>query len=215
MKPNPRGRPFRSGTPRLPRAERRESLLQAATACFVESGYDATSMDAIAERGGVSKPVLYQHFDSKHELFMEILMAAVNELQKRVKSVLDAGHEPRERVRSVVEAYYAYLEDHPDGSALLYSSATASDPTILGVIKQLNRSLADEFASSITKSSPIGDAAAHLLGCGLAGLLTTSGEHWFMQPDDIDRQQAIEHIAGVAWSGMQYFPSSETDAPVE
>ncbi len=202
MKPNPRGRPFKSGTPRLPRAERRESLIKAAIACFVERGYDATSMDSIAERGGVSKPVLYQHFDSKHDLYMEILLTAVNRLRERVTAVLDNSEAPYDRVKAVVTAYFTFVDEECDASKLIYSAALASDQKIFTVVQNLTHSLAREFADNIAASADVDKPSAELLGFGLAGMLTTASEQWFNEPNEIPRETAIKALTKLSFFGI-------------
>ncbi|MFC0581376.1 TetR/AcrR family transcriptional regulator [Micrococcoides hystricis] len=202
MKPSPRGRPFKSGTPRLPRAERRESLLKAATESFVERGYDGTSMDSIAERGGVSKPVLYQHFDSKHDLYMEILLAAVRQLRDRVTAVLDNSQAPYDRVRAVVTAYFTFVDEECDASKLIYTAAVASDQQIYSVVQNLRHSLAREFADNIASSAEIDKPTAELLGHGLAGMLTTASEHWFSESNGITREDAIRSLTKVSFFGI-------------
>lgn len=215
VKPKPRGRPFRSGTPRLPRQQRRESLLHAAIDCFVEHGYTGASMDAIAERGGVSKPVLYQHFDSKHHLYMEILNSSVEELYDRVKKALSKDLEYRDRVHAVVDAYFHFVDEQRSASAVIYSSTTSADPHIVNVVQQLKRSLADEFAVSIENSSGLDTTQAVLMGFGLAGLLLSSGEQWMNQNGEIPRQMAVDMITALAWSGIQSAPTAEATIGVE
>lgn len=211
MKPTPRGRPFKSGTPRLPRAQRRESLIRAAIACFVERGYDATSMDSIAEQGGVSKPVLYQHFDSKHDLYMEILLTAVNQLRERVTAVLDNTEAPYDRVKAVVTAYFTFVDEECDASKLIYTAALASDQQIFSVVQSLTHSLAHEFADNIAASADVDKPAAELLGFGLAGMLTTASEKWFSEPNDIARDTAIKSLTKLSFFGI----NSLEEEPVE
>src|ERR671922_2134232 len=82
---------------RMPRDERRAQLLAAATDVFVNNGYHATVMDDIAERAGVSKPVLYQHFPSKLELYLALLDRHVDLLGEQVRSALQATEDNKER----------------------------------------------------------------------------------------------------------------------
>src|ERR1700740_1174744 len=85
---------------RLPRDERRGQLLIAASDIFVDRGYHAAGMDEIAERAGVSKPVLYQHFSSKLELYLAVLNRHVENLVSGVRQALRTTTENRQRVRS-------------------------------------------------------------------------------------------------------------------
>ncbi|MGH9269747.1 MAG: TetR/AcrR family transcriptional regulator, partial [Ilumatobacteraceae bacterium] len=95
----------RRGT-RLPRSARRAQLLDAALEVFVAQGYHAAAMDEIAERAGVSKPVLYQHFPSKLELYIALLDNSCDELMRGVRAALAAAPDNKERVVATMEAFY-------------------------------------------------------------------------------------------------------------
>src|SRR5690625_4616930 len=89
---------------RMPRDERRAQLLEAAKHVFVGNGYHAAAMDDIAERAGVSKPVLYQHFPGKLELYLALLDTHGNELVDRVRSAIESTPDNKQRVRAAVGA---------------------------------------------------------------------------------------------------------------
>src|SRR6201990_1824809 len=84
---------------RLPRSARRKQLLAAAQQVFVAQGYHAAAMDDIAERAGVSKPVLYQHFPGKLELYLALLDTHCDAMVERIRSAMDATPDNKERVR--------------------------------------------------------------------------------------------------------------------
>ena len=87
---------------RLPRDERRGQLLAAASEVFVDRGYHAAGMDEIADRAGVSKPVLYQHFSSKLELYLAVLQRHVDNLVSGVRQALRTTTDNRQRLRAAV-----------------------------------------------------------------------------------------------------------------
>ena len=87
---------------RLPRDERRGQLLGAASEVFVDRGYHAAGMDEIADRAGVSKPVLYQHFSSKLELYLAVLARHVENLVSGVRQALRTTTDNRQRLRAAV-----------------------------------------------------------------------------------------------------------------
>src|SRR5213080_5576474 len=91
---------------RLPRTERRAQLLAAAKRVFAANGYHAAAMDEIAERAGVSKPVLYQHFPGKLELYMALLDTHVDELIARVDNAMESTTDNKQRVHAAVTAYF-------------------------------------------------------------------------------------------------------------
>src|ERR1700743_2656493 len=97
---------------RLPRDERRKQLLAAALEVFVDKGYHAAGMDDIAERAGVSKPVLYQHFPGKLELYLALLDTQAEMPANTVQEALDATEDNRERVHGVLSAYFGFVDRH-------------------------------------------------------------------------------------------------------
>src|SRR5438046_8081581 len=104
------GRPVR-----LPRSARRKQLLAAAQEVFVAQGYHAAAMDDIAERAGVSKPVLYQHFPGKLDLYLALLDAACDDVIDNCRRALAATHDNKTRVAAAMAAFYAYVA--ADGGA--------------------------------------------------------------------------------------------------
>src|ERR1051326_7072838 len=99
------GRPVR-----LPRSARRKQLLAAAQQVFVAQGYHAAAMDDIAERAGVSKPVLYQHFPGKLELYLALLDTHCDALVERVRRAMAATNDNKERVRGAMQAYFDFVD---------------------------------------------------------------------------------------------------------
>src|ERR1700709_478007 len=107
---NPRQAPPPSRrTSRLPRRARRSRLLQGGQDVFVAQGFHAAAMDDIADRAGVSKPVLYQHFPGKRELYLALLEEHVAELADRVAEAMAATDNNRARVDAAVGAYFDFL----------------------------------------------------------------------------------------------------------
>src|ERR687897_3300276 len=95
---------------RMPRSERRAQLLDAAQAVFVQSGYHAAAMDEIADRAGVSKPVLYQHFPGKLELYLALLDKHTAALVRAVRDAMAATTDNAERVHNAVSAYFDFVD---------------------------------------------------------------------------------------------------------
>src|SRR5664280_2184060 len=100
---------------RLPRSARRRQLLAAAQEVFVANGYHAAAMDDIAERAGVSKPVLYQHFPSKLELYLALLDTQTQALSAAVAQALAATEDNQLRVHGVVSAYFDFMDGEARG----------------------------------------------------------------------------------------------------
>src|SRR3982751_4574593 len=117
---------------RLPRSARRKQLLAAAQEVFVANGYHAAAMDDIAERAGVSKPVLYQHFPGKLELYLALLDTQAEALGATVIDALAGTTDNSERIHGVLSAYFAFVDrsDHDGAFRLIFESDLVNEPAV-------------------------------------------------------------------------------------
>ena len=113
---------------RLPVAERRELIVEAAGRLFGERGYDGTRLDDIAAAAGVTKPILYRHFDSKRELYLALLARHRDDLPSFLDAIPEVGS-PQERLRVVVEVWLTYVEEHAYAWRMLFRD-TGGGPEI-------------------------------------------------------------------------------------
>src|SRR6202020_1326999 len=126
------------GTP-LPRLARRRQLLDAALEVFVARGYHAAAMDEIADRAGVSKPVLYQHFPGKQELYLALLDESVDRLVEAVTGAIRATSDNRERGNATFAAYFGYVAEHSGTFKLVFESDLTSDPAVRNKLAEAER----------------------------------------------------------------------------
>src|ERR1700689_4161144 len=115
---------------RLPRHERRRQLLDAALELFVARGYHAAAMDEIAERAGVSKPVLYQHFPGKLELYLALLDESVDTLVAQVRDALKSNPDNKQRVPATFGAYFEYVGGQGQAYRLVFESDLGNEPAV-------------------------------------------------------------------------------------
>src|SRR5580692_9100314 len=115
---------------RLPRHERRRQLLDAALELFVTRGYHAAAMDEIAERAGISKPVLYQHFPSKLELYLALLDESVDALIDTVRQALGSTTENKQRVAATFGAYFGFVANQGGAYRLVFESDLSNEPAV-------------------------------------------------------------------------------------
>ena len=115
---------------RLPRSERRAQLLEAAQDIFVESGYHSAAMDAIAERAGVSKPVLYQHFPSKKDLYLALLDQHCTAIVDLVREALGSTDDNRARVAATIAAYFEFFDRDGAPFRLVFQSDLTGEPAV-------------------------------------------------------------------------------------
>ncbi|HKN51912.1 MAG TPA: TetR/AcrR family transcriptional regulator, partial [Amycolatopsis sp.] len=113
---------------RLPRTERRAQLLSAAQRVFAENGYHAAAMDEIAEVAGVSKPVLYQHFPGKLDLYIALLESHVDELVGKVKNALDSTTDNKQRVPATVAAFFDFVNNDAGAFRMVFESDLRGEP---------------------------------------------------------------------------------------
>src|SRR6201989_2518108 len=106
----------------MPRRERRAQLLGSAREVFVAQGYHAAAMEDIAVRAGVSKPVLYQHFPGKLELYLALLDQHADELEAQVRRALSASPDNAARVGASVAAYYEFVDRDGEAFRLVFES---------------------------------------------------------------------------------------------
>ncbi len=157
---------------RLPRQARRAQLLEAALEVFVAQGYHAAAMDDIAERAGVSKPVLYQHFPSKLELYLALLDQHIGELLAAVRQALAATTDNKQRVAATMAAFFAFIDSESESFRLVFESDFTSDPEVRDLLDRMQRGCAEAIAEVIAEDTGLPAAEAELLAIGLAGCPT-------------------------------------------
>src|SRR6266566_7116783 len=128
------GRPVR-----LPRSARRKQLLAAAQQVFVAQGYHAAAMDDIAERAGVSKPVLYQHFPGKLELYLALLDESVGTLLETVGEALRSNLDPKQRVAATFGGYFEYVGGKGQAYRLVFESDLSNEPAVRERLEEVQR----------------------------------------------------------------------------
>ena len=195
---------------RLPRSARRKQLLAAAQEVFVANGYHAAAMDDIAERAGVSKPVLYQHFPSKLELYLALLDQHVDVLGEHVRSALQATDDNRARVDGCIAAYFDFVDDPGGAFRLVFESDLRNEPAVRELVERSLQISIDALADTIARDTGLDRAEAELLSCGLAGLAEVSARWWLKSdgPDGarIDKTRAVAMLSGLAWRGISGYP---------
>src|SRR5213595_241854 len=155
---------------RLPRHERRRQLLDAALEVFVSQGYHAAAMDDIAERAGVSKPVLYQHFPGKLELYLALLDQHIEALGEQVRRALAATRDNKQRVTGCIEVYFDFVDDPGGAFRLVFESDLRNEPAVRERVERSLQISVDALADTIARDTGFGREEAELLSCGLAGL---------------------------------------------
>jgi AcrR family transcriptional regulator len=194
---------------RLPRHERRRQLLDAALEVFVARGYHATAMDEIAERAGVSKPVLYQHFPGKLELYLALLDESVDTLVDTVRGALRSNPDPKQRVAATFGAYFEYVGGEGQAYRLVFESDLANETAVRARLDRVQRECADMISQIVRQDAGLSEDEAHLLSVGMVGMAQVTARYWLSTRDRIPRDVAEQIVARLAWRGISGWPRSE------
>ncbi|MEU8799652.1 TetR/AcrR family transcriptional regulator [Spirillospora sp. NPDC048819] len=193
---------------RLPRLARRRQLLGAAQEVFVAQGYHAAAMDEIAERAGVSKPVLYQHFPGKLELYLALLDEHAEALVKIVRDALESTTDNKLRVQASMQAFYDFVAGDGEAYRLVFESDLRNVAPVRARVDRANQQCAEMIAQVIAEDTNAPAEEAHLLGMGLVGMAEVSARFWLSQHRAIPKDTAEKIIARLAWRGISGFPLS-------
>jgi AcrR family transcriptional regulator len=163
-------------------------------------------MDDIAERAGVSKPVLYQHFPGKFELYVALLDEHVAALERAVREALASTTDNRERVLASIAAYFDFVTDESGAFRLIFESDARNEPAVRQRVERALQASVDAITETIARDTGLDPEEAELLSCGLAGLAEVSARWWLAAGGPIARERAVELLAGLAWRGISGFP---------
>ena len=191
---------------RLPRSARRKQLLEAAQEVFVAQGYHAAAMDDIAERAGVSKPVLYQHFPGKLELYRALLTTCADDLVERVQEAIAATSDNHERVEAAVSAYFDFVAGDGQAYRLVFESDLRGEPEAAAVVDGALTRCIETVAAAVTADAGLDAARARLLAVGLVGLSQVGAQYWLDTEQEVPRDEAVALMASLAWRGLAGFP---------
>ena len=194
---------------RLPRRERRAQLLSSALEVFVAQGYHAAAMDDIADRAGVSKPVLYQHFPGKLELYLALLETSCDAIIANCGAALESTHDNKQRVAAAIDAFYEYVAADTGAFRLVFESDLTNEPAVRGQIERVTNECADLIAAVIREDTGLPDPAARLLAVSLVGMAQVSARFWLAGGGSIAQDDAASLIAGLAWRGIRGYPMTD------
>src|SRR3712207_2288899 len=199
-------------TSRLPRGARRVQLLQAAQDVFVAQGFHAAAMDDIADRAGVSKPVLYQHFPGKRELYLALLEEHVGQLRDRVRDAMAGTDDNAQRVVGAVRAYFEFVDAEGEAFRLVFESDLRNDVDVRTIVDRGTEVCVEAIAEVIAPDTGADPERALLLAAGLTGLPATSARWWLPRKGTVSREEAVSLMSSLAWRGISGFPLVEDPA---
>ena len=205
---------------RLSGEERRAAILDSALAVFAERGYHATSIDDIAREGGVSKALIYEHFDSKQKLYEELLEQHAGELFERLAVAMEeAGDFGADRLAAGLDAFYRFVEEHRVAWRMLFREA--SDPEMVAVLERIVAQVTGVVAALIAqdpgaRSSDVDEAAREEGIEMIAQMLVGSVQslsNWWADHQEVPRERILEMTMDYAWLGLERLSQGERWVP--
>lgn len=191
---------------RMPRAQRRAQLLDAALNVFVSKGYHSAAMEDIADEAGVSKPVLYQHFPGKLDLYLALLDTQCDHLEALVIEALESSNEHEERVHATVRAFFSFVADEGGAFRLIYESDLTNEPQVRHRIDALEAQLGDAIAQRIMQDTTLPQELAEMLGLAMAGAAQVMARTWLAHGSEFSQEVAAQAAGHLAWRGIGSFP---------
>jgi AcrR family transcriptional regulator len=191
---------------RLPRSARRKQLLAAAQEVFVAQGYHQAAMDDIAERAGVSKPVLYQHFPGKLELYLALLDTHCDAIVAKVREAMRSTTENKERVSGAVRAYFDFVDHESEAFRLVFESDLRNEPAVRDRMERVERGCIAAITDTIMADTGVSRARAELLASGLVGAAETAARFWLASGRQVPKSEAEALLAALSWRGIASFP---------
>ncbi|HET7529985.1 MAG TPA: TetR/AcrR family transcriptional regulator [Mycobacteriales bacterium] len=189
--------------------ERREQLLDVGRTLFAAKGFDGTSVEEIADKAGVSKPVVYEHFGGKEGLYAVVVDREVSRLLDRITASLVGDH-PRELLEQAAGALLDYVESDTDGFRILVRDSPVASTSgtfssmISDIATQVEHVLAGEF-----KSRRYDPKLAGLYSQALVGMVALTGQ-WWLDARKPKKDEVAAHLVNLAWNGLSHLETDPT-----
>ncbi len=193
----------------MPRRERRAQLMASALEVFVAQGYHAAAMDDIAGRAGVSKPVLYQHFPGKLDLYVALLDQSCDAIIDNCRLALESTDDNKLRVQAAIDAFFEYVAGDTGAFRLVFESDLTNEPAVREHVDRVTTECAALIAHVIHDDTGLPSAASRLLAVSLVGMAQVSARFWLSDQGGIDRDDATALVAGLAWRGIRGYPLTD------
>ena len=183
--------------------ERRAQLLEVARRMFGRDGFHSVSMDTVAREAGVTKPILYDHFPSKRELYLAMLDADLESLEAGVRTALEKARGNLERVRGSFRAYFEFVDEQAAGFRLLMTEAVGAEGEFRRRVAAVRDRIMADVARVIERESKgrLDAGEADTVALALVGMVETVAQH---DPGGSaeSRRRALDVTVRLAWRGI-------------
>jgi AcrR family transcriptional regulator len=188
---------------RMRAPERRQQLLDVARKVFGRRGYHTVTMDAVAKEAGVTKPILYDHFPSKRQLYLALLEADLANLKERLRDALESRAGNRERIRGSFQAYFDFVDDHAEGFRLLMQEAVGGEREFRDMVGRFRNEVLTQVTDVIVRESKgaLDRERAEDVALGLIGMAELAALRDPGAPKD-ERSRTVDTLVRLAWRGI-------------
>lgn len=191
----------------MPNTDRRQVLMAAALEIFTEKGFHNASMDDVALRAGVSKPIVYQSFASKHELYMGILDHSVIQVIRGIDEAISCETDNRKRFEAAIKFYFDQVDEADHGYRLIFESDFTANPDVRARVDDLISQLARILGQVIARETGLTTGEANILAAGLSGMAQAAAWRWINLGRPVSKEKAILGITHLGWTGLSSFGS--------
>ena len=192
--------------PRLAASARRAQLVDVGRVVFAQRGYEAASVEEIAERAGITKPIVYEHFGGKEGLYAVVVDREVEHIVSRIVEAISEGS-PRERLERAALAFLDYVRERPEGFTMLLRDTPALRGG--GEMPGLMYDLADRVGAIVTEQfgkAGYDPKAAPIYAHALVGMVAFVGQWWTESRKPPPAESVASHLAALAWMGLRHLP---------
>lgn len=186
---------------RLPAPERREQLLHVALEVFAHQGFHGTSMNDVADAAGVTKPVLYQHFESKRGLYLALLEEVGERLISEVTAATEGARDGRVQTERGFRAYFRWVARDPDAFRLLFGSGARRDEEFNDAVRRFTAAAAAAIAPLIAAN--IDPEHQRTIAHGLVGLAEGVSRRFVEGGQRFDPDRVARQVSDLAWAGLR------------
>jgi AcrR family transcriptional regulator len=192
-------------TRRLSAEARRAQLLDVARSVFAADGYHGAAMEQIAGSAGVTKPVLYQHFESKKELYLALLEEDMGRLLSMVEDTIAGAKSNRERIQRATSAYFDFIEENEGSFRLLFRETMGADPDFREVVEHFRDQVSSRIGTIIAAETMLPKPESELLARSVIGM-SEAAAHWWLDGRAVDKEKLVRDLSELAWRGLAGFP---------
>ncbi|MEE8602879.1 TetR/AcrR family transcriptional regulator [Euzebya tangerina] len=191
---------------RMTAGERRDQLIGVAKETFAELGYDGASVEEIAARAGVSKPVVYEHFGGKEGIYAVVVDREATRLLDKISAYIDDKNGGRQIINASALAFLHYIEEDPAAFRVLTrdSPASVTTPGIAGLLSDVADKAAGVLAAFFDRSG-LDPATAPLYAGALVGMVAYVGS-WWATAREPSAEEVAQHITALAYHGLRDLP---------